>query len=284
MLTPAMLHLSALYVYPVKSCRGVALSEAVLDRRGIVHDREMLIVDAGNRQMTQRATPQIARLETALTDDALVLRAPGAGGELHVPWHAPGRPAREVLIWRDAVIADDTGDAAAEWLSDALGETCRLVTTGARSRRVRPVERLPDGVHPGVLARPVEVAFPDGFPLLVVSEESLADLNRRLDLPEPLPMDRFRPNLVLSGCAAPYEEDRWKAFRVGPVRLFGGGPCGRCIVTTTDQRTLARTPEPLRTLAGYRRTPEGEVVFGQNAIHAAPGGRLRVGDAVVPEA
>ncbi len=276
--------LTAIHCYPVKSCRGVALSEATLDRRGIVHDREMLIVDGNNRQMTQRATPKLALIETALTDDALVLHAPGAGGELRIPWRAPGRPAREVVIWSDTVIADDTGDAAAGWLSDVLGETCRLVTTGQYSRRVRPVDRMPADLHPEVLARPVEIGFPDGYPLLVVSEASLDDLNRRLDLPEPLPMDRFRPNLVLAGCVAPYEEDRWKAFQVGEVRIFGGGPCGRCIITTTDQQTLARTPEPLRTLAGYRRTPDGEVVFGQNAVHAEPGGRLRVGDAVVPEA
>ncbi len=276
--------LSALYCYPVKSCRGVALSEAALDRRGIVHDREMLIVDAGNRFMTQRTTPKMALIETILSDDALLLRAPGAGGELRVPWHAPDRPAREVVVWKDAVVADDTGDAPAEWVSDVLGQTCRLVTTGQRSRRVRPVDRLPADVHPEALARPVEIGFPDGYPLLVVSEESLDDLNRRLRLPEPLRVDRFRPNLVLAGCATPYAEDTWKAFRVGAVRLFGGGPCGRCVVITTDQQTLARTPEPLRTLAGYRRTPDGDVVFGQNAIHAAPGGRLRVGDTVVPEA
>ncbi len=278
-----MPRLTGLYCYPVKSCGGVALSEALLDRRGIVHDREMLIVDAADRQMTQRATPKMALIETALTDDALLLRAPGANAELRVPWRAPDRPTREVVIWRDAVIADDTGDGPAAWLSEVLGETCRLFTTGVRSHRVRPPERLPADAHDDVLAQPVEIAFPDGFPLLVVSEESLADLNRRLDLPEALAMDRFRPNLVLSGCHAPYEEDTWKAFHVGAVRLFGGGPCGRCIITTTDQQTLARTPEPLRTLARYRRTPEGDVVFGQNAIHAEPGGRLRVGDAVVPE-
>ncbi len=277
-----MPRLSAIYCYPVKSCRGIALSEAALDQRGIVHDREMLIVDAHDRQRTQRATPKIALIETALTDDALVLRAPGAGGELRVPWTAPSRPAREVVIWRDTVIADDTGDEAAAWLSDALGETCRLVTTGTRSRRVRPFDRLPADVHPEARTRPVEIAFPDGYPLLVVSEESLDDLNRRLGLPEPLRMDRFRPNLVVAGCEGPYAEDTWKEFRVGGTRLFGGEPCGRCIMTTTNQQTLARTAEPLRTLAGYRRTPEGEVTFGQNAILAEPGGRLQVGDPVMP--
>ena len=274
--------LTAIYCYPVKSCRGVALSEASLDRRGIVHDREMLIVDGNNRQRTQREMPAIALIDTALTDDALVLRAPGAGGELRMPWRAPGRLVREVSIWHDTVAADDVGDAAAEWLSDVLGQTCRLVTTGARSRRVRPPERLPANVHPEVLSRSVEIAFPDGYPLLVISEESLDDLNRRLDLPEALGMDRFRPNLVVSGCAEPYTEDTWQEFRVGEARFFGGEPCGRCIMTTTDQQTLARSPEPLRTLAGYRRTPAGEVTFGQNAIPAEDSGCLRVGDPVVP--
>ena len=281
-----MPHLSALFCYPVKSCRGVALSEALLDRRGIIHDREMMIVDADNRQMTQRATPILARIATALTDQALLLRAPGAG-ELRVPWRVPAgeppRAPREVEVWRDTVVADDIGDEAARWLAGVVGQPCRLVTTGTRSQRIRPPEHLAADLHPDVLARPVEIAFPDGFPLLVVSEESLDDLNRRLDLPEALGMDRFRPNLVVTGCAAPYAEDTWKAFRIGEVRLLAGGPCGRCVITTTDQQTLARSREPLRTLATYRRTADGEVVFGQNAILAAPGGRLQVGDGVTPE-
>ena len=209
---------------------------------------------------------------------------PARGGELRVPWHSPHRPTREVVVWSDAVIADDTGDVAAGWLSDVLGATCRLVTTGVRSRRVRPAERLSAGVHPDVLARPVEVAFPRRLS----AADDLRGIPRRPQPPPrsaravadgPLPT---QPCFV-PACHAPYEEDTWKAFRVGEARLFGGGPCGRCIVTTTDQQTLARTPEPLRTLAGYRRTPEGEVVFGQNVVHARPGGRLRVGDAVVPE-
>ncbi len=281
-----MPRLSALFCYPVKSCRGVALTETALDRRGVVHDREMMIVDAHDRQMTQRATPILARIATVLTGDALVLSAPGAG-ELRVPWRVAGgdppRAMREVTVWRDTVVADDTGDEAAGWLSEVIDQSCRLVTTGERSRRVRPPERLAAGLHPAAFARPVELAFPDGFPLLVVSEESLDDLNRRLDLPEALGMDRFRPNLVVSGCDAPYAEDTWSAFQVGSVRLLAGGPCGRCVITTTDQETLERHPEPLRTLAGYRRTAEGEVAFGQNAILAAPGGRLSVGDEVTPE-
>ena len=277
-----MPYLSAIFVYPVKSCRGVSLPEATLDERGLLHDRQFLIVDAQDRFLTQRSTPALARILTALTDDAVHLQH-AATGTIRVPWHLPDAPTRNVTIWRDTVLAYDAGDEAAHWLSDTLHQPCRLVTTGERSRREVPAARLPED-HRRNVVTPVPVAFPDAFPLLVLSEESLADLNRRLDEPEPLPVDRFRPNLVLSGCAEPYAEDTWTAYRVGEARFFSAGPCGRCQVTTTDQQTLQRGKEPLSTLAGYRRTTEGEVVFGQNVIHASPGIRLRVGDTVSLEA
>ncbi len=231
--------------------------------------------------MTQRATPAMARVATAITGDALLLGADGTA-ELRVPWNDPARVRRQVTVWRDTVLADDAGDEAATWLSDVLGQPCRLVAIGDDSRRDVPVARIP-AYHRATLDQPVPVAFADAFPLLVVSEESVADLNRRVGGEPFLHMDRFRPNLVLAGCDAPYAEDTWKTYRVGEVRLFSAGPCGRCAITTTDQQTLARGPEPLRTLAGYRRTADGDVVFGQNVIHAQPGARLRVGDKVVPE-
>ena len=273
-----MPHLSAIYIYPVKSCRGVALDEAILDERGLLHDRQFLIVDAQDRFLTQRSTPTLARIRTALTDDALQLQH-AATGTLRVPWRLPDAPTRAVTIWRDTVLASDAGDSAAAWLSDTLGQPCRLVTAGAQSCREVPAVRLPE-THRLIFSTPVPVAFPDAFPLLVLSEESLADLNRRLDEPEPLFVDRFRPNLVLSGCAEPYAEDTWPTFGIGAARFFSAGPCGRCVVITTDQQTLERGREPLRTLVTYRRTADGAVVFGQNVIHASPGTRLRVGDAV----
>ena len=195
----------------------------------------------------------------------------------------PGRLKRQVTVWRDTVLADDAGDDAAAWLSEVLGQSCRLVAMGDQSRREVPPARIPEH-HRAALAASVPVAFCDAFPLLVVSEESVADLNRRVGGNPTLRMDRFRPNLVLSGCGVPYAEDTWKTYHVGEVRLFSAGPCGRCAIITTDQQSLARGPEPLRTLAQYRRTPEGDVVFGQNVIHRQPGARLRVGDKVTPEA
>ncbi len=277
-----MPRLSALYCYPVKSCRGIALTDAMLDRRGILHDRAFMVVDAENRHMTQRATPAMAHITTATAADALLLGADGAA-QIRIPWIAPDRPRRQVTVWRDTVLADDAGDEAAAWLSDMLGQPCRLVAMGHDSRRDVPVARIPEH-HRATLTQPVPVAFSDAFPLLVVSEESVADLNQRVGGDPFLRMDRFRPNLVVTGCDAPYAEDAWKTYRVGDARFFSAGPCGRCAITTTDQQTLARGHEPLRTLAAYRRTAEGDVVFGQNVIHTSPGAWLRVGDNVVVEA
>ena len=278
-----MAKLSALYCYPVKSCCGVALQEAVLDARGIVHDRECLIVDAQDRFLTQRAVPALALIETALTPAALILRSPGLG-ECAVPWEtappANEPPRRQVTVWQDSLLADDMGGEAARWLGEALRQPCRLVRMGAASRREMPARRLPPA-FPASARRPErEVAFPDAYPLLVLSEESLSELNARLDGP-PVPVDRFRPNLVLTGCRHPHEEDDWKVYEVGKATLWSVKPCERCTVTTLDQRTLAQGKEPLRTLAGYRRSADGSgVVFGQNVIHERPGDRLRVGDAV----
>ena len=276
-----MTRLSGLYCYPVKSCRGVALEEATLDRRGIVHDREFMIVDDADRFLTQRVTPALGRVKTALGKDALRLRADGAG-EIRVPWRAANRARRQVVVWRDTVTADDAGDEAAAWLSRVIGQPCRLVAIGEDSQRDVPAARIPE-TYRAASGGPVPVAFCDAFPLLVISQESLNDLNRRVGGEPVLSMERFRPNLVVAGGGVPYAEDEWRTYRVGAVRMFSAGACQRCPVPTIDPETLARGPEPLRTLAGYRRVAVGGVIFGQNVIHAQPGARLRIGDEVVLE-
>ena len=274
--------LSALYCYPVKSCRGVALTEATLDARGILHDREFLIVDADDRFITQRAVPVLALIGTAITAEALVLRNP-AGAEFSLPWQPAaggGAPARRtVTVWSSTLLADDMGDEVAAWLGDTVGQRCRLVRIGAESRREVPAMRVPAGFPAADESGPA-LSFPDGYPLLVVSEESLLHLNQQLP-GDPLPMDRFRPNLVVSGCAYPHEEDDWRTYRIGDARLWSANPCERCVVTTTDQQTLRRDREPLHTLSRYRRAPDGgSVIFGQNVVHGSPGATLRVGEPV----
>lgn len=267
------MHVSGLFIYPVKSCRGLAVTEAEADQFGLVGDRRFMVVNADDGLfLTQRAHPRMALVETALKGGALILSARGHG-EITVPFTASSGP-RQVTVWKSTVTAEDCGDAPAQWLSAFLGGTLRLVRMGPAFRRpmTKSAARAGD-----------VVSFADAEPFLVVSEASLADLNDRLIAKgEPaLPMNRFRPNLVIAGCT-PYAEDHWHRLRVGHMIFRNGGLCARCPITTTDQETAARGKEPLRTLAAYRRdaTDPTDVNFGTNLIHETKQGRVRVGDAV----
>jgi len=255
----------ALFVYPVKSCRGIALERAVLERRGVRHDRRWMIVDAEGVFVTQRTEPRLACIEVAV-DDALVLRAPHAP-PLRVPFEPPpGAARRRVRVWRDQADALDCGPEASAWLSAWLGAPASLVFMPDDVER--PVD--PKRARPGDI-----VGFADAYPLLLASTSSLDELNARLDTP--VPMDRFRPNVVVDGCA-PWAEDGWRRVRIGDVPVRVLKPCDRCVVTSTDQRTGERGVEPLRTLASFRKHGN-EVLFAQNAVHDAPG-TIAVGDAV----
>ena len=263
------MHISSLHHYPVKSMRGIALSEAAFDARGIVHDREFLVVDADDVFVTQRGHARMALFAAATDGVALTLRGPGRA-PLSLPVVHDG-PVRPVQIWRDTVMAVDQGDAAAAWLSAGLEMPVRLV-------------RMADGfartLDPVYAKRPTDqTGFADGYPALVVSEASLDALNARLIArgSEPLPMNRFRPNIVVGG-VEPFAEDGWKRIRIGGMTFDLVKPCARCEVTTTDQDTAEKGLEPLATLATFRKV-NGKVMFGMNAIHAGPG-IVRVGDNV----
>jgi uncharacterized protein len=246
--------IASLFVYPVKSCRGIALSTARLTERGIAHDREWMIVDEGGRFITQREVPRLALIVPALSGTALELAAPGLP-TLSVSLDTQGS-RRDVTIWRDTVRGIDQGDAAAAALSAWIGRPVRLARFDPLVRRFcNPDFAGPGGAHH---------AFADGYPVLVVSEASLEDLNSRLAAP--LPIDRFRPNLLLSGIEA-YEEDHIDELTIGSVTLKMVKPCTRCQITTTDQSTAQVGIEPLPTLAGYRYNAALDgVAFGMNAI------------------
>lgn len=268
------MHLSGLFVYPVKSLRGCAVTSAVVDELGLRDDRRFLVVDEHGRFLTQRALPRMALIATALDADTLTLSTASAVS-ITVPRASPGDPLRPVTIWKHQdVLAEDCGDAPANWLAGILDVPCRLMRVGGDFHR--PV--LKPQARPGD-----RIAATDAEPFLVVGEASLADLNDRLieQGSEALPMNRFRPNLVIAG-AAPFAEDTWARLRVGEIIFRSGGPCARCIITTTDQLTGERGKEPLRTLALYRRDPGNpkDVNFGQNLIHETKSGILRVGDHV----
>lgn len=270
------MHLSGLYLYPVKSLRGFAVNAADVDALGLVGDRRFLVVDESNRFLTQRAHGKMAQIVAALEAQHLTLSAEGAGS-VRVPRASdPGAELRSVSIWKHTgLLAEDCGDAPAQWLGDFLGANVRLVRIGEKF--FRPILKPAAGPREGV-------TFADAVPFLVASEASLRDLNDRIVAhgEDPLPMNRFRPNLVITGCE-PFAEDTWPRFRIGEIAFRAAGNSARCIMTTTDQCTGERMgKEPLRTLATYRRNASDptDVDFGQNLIHETKTGTLRVGDPI----
>jgi uncharacterized protein YcbX len=262
-----MVQVTGLNIYPVKSCRGIALEQARLTETGFEHDREWLVTTPEGRFLTQRERPQLAQIETALTHDQLVLRKPN-GTDLTLPLNMTGREL-EVTIWRDKAAAFDAGDEAAAWLTEHMGKPARLVRFDRRHKRVANAQWT-DGVE-------ALNQFSDGFPWLLISQGSLDELNRRMETP--LPMNRFRPNIVVDGLP-PFGEDSVDEFVAGDVRLKVVKPCDRCVVTTTDQITGERHgDEPLKALKEFRfdRNLRG-VLFGQNMILTGGlGNELKVG-------
>lgn len=257
--------LSALYVYPVKGAGGIAPAAWEVDSFGLVHDRRWMVVNAEGTAVTQRTHPRLALLRPTLTGDALRLGPPGEPA-LELPLAPEGPPTRTVTVWGDTCEAVWTGDRVARWLSQWLGSECGLVYMPETTRRPADPAFAPAGTR---------VSFADGFPFLLLAEESLAALNARLAAP--LPMNRFRPNLVLRGGPA-FLEDTLDRFSIGPMQFRAVKSCARCVVTTTSQETAERGAEPLRTLATFRKL-DGEVHFGQNLVHTGPG-RLGIGDSV----
>jgi uncharacterized protein YcbX len=275
------MHLSGIFVYPVKSLRGCAVTTAEVDPLGLVGDRRFMVVTEDGRFLSQRTLPRMALISTALSADQLTLSASGVGAITVPRVSDPEAPNRLVSVWKsDGLQADDCGADAAHWLSSFLGVQCRLVRAGTAFHR--PVRKVTSS--PPLDPAPI-VGFADAFPFLIVSEASLADLNDRLAAKgeSPLPMDRFRPNLVVAGCPA-YAEGTWPRFQLGNVVFRGAGPCARCAITTTDQLTAERGSEPLRTLATYRRAAAdpSDVNFGQNLIAESRTGELRIGDRLQP--
>jgi len=255
-----------LHIYPIKSCRGYAVERALVTPRGLADDRLLMITDSDGHFLTQREYPKMALVEPTLSEDLVTLRAPGMT-PLDLPRRRSGL-AQSVVVWRDQCQAVDQGETVATWLSDYLGTGARLVHLHDDfARAVDPAyrRRVDD-----------QTSFADAFPFLIISEESLVDLNQRLATP--LPMDRFRPSLVVRGGGA-FAEDQWQQIKIGEIIFDRVKPCARCKITTIDQATAAVGQEPLTTFATFRRTEEGKVNFGQNLISAGRG-LIAVGDAV----
>jgi uncharacterized protein YcbX len=263
--------LSALNIYPVKGLKGIALTESRCTDRGLQHDRRWMLVDEHGVFLTQRDHPHMATVWTDFAGEELVLSAPDAG-EVAVPVDPAMAPPLRVRVWSSDCTALAVSTAADAWLSDYLGLRCRLVYMPDESKRTS---------NPRYAGYERFVSFADGYAYLAIGEASLADLNTRLAAKNhaALPMNRFRPNLVVCGGDA-YAEDGWSEIRVGQAVLRAVKPCGRCQVTTTDQATgEVRGPEPLATLSEYRGSSEFGTMFGMNLVTVRTG-TIRVGDEV----
>lgn len=246
--------ITGLFVYPVKSARGIARARVLLTPTGLEWDRQWMIVNAGGVFLTQRSHPQLARIVPEVTPDALVLNAPGLPA-LSVPLDAGGARTA-VRVWDDACVGIDQGSEAREWLSSAVGEDVRLM-------RVAPgMGRVANPKFAG--AAPAPIGFPDGYPLLVCNQASLENLNERL--PERVPMERFRPNIVLRGFPA-WAEDSIDTLSFGPVTLRLVKPCTRCTIPSIDQQSGEPSTDPAPALKQFRfsKALRG-VMFGENAV------------------
>jgi uncharacterized protein YcbX len=258
------MQLSGITIYPVKSCAGIDLDLVTLDRFGPVGDRRWLVVDERGRFISQRDQARMALIRVEQMQGGIRLSLGDSSSQVGIP----GADATElrVSVWEDSVRALLADSSAGEWLSRQLGRPCRLVYMPDTC------QRLVDGLY----ARDGEtVSFADGFPLLLISEASLVDLNSRLD--NPVPMNRFRPNLVVSGCER-FAEDGWRRIRIGDVKFNVAKPCSRCVIPTIDQATGQRDGQINRVLASFRRV-NGQVMFGQNLLYQRAG-RLSLGDSV----
>lgn len=263
-----MIKVSALYYYPIKSCAGWRVDSADLTPTGLRNDRQLVVTTPDGMFLTQRKFPRMALIRPTLSGNRLMLKAPGMTFEtINVTRQGDTKP---VTVWRDTVQAVDQGERAASWFSKYLGTDVRLMALSeTHQRRVDPnFSRSFDDV----------VSLADAYAALLISQASLDQLNEKLD--EPVGMERFRPNIVVTG-SAPHAEDTWREFRIGGIKMTGAKPCARCSVVTVDQQTGVMGKEPNKTLATYRKFPRG-IMFGMNLIHHNLG-TISIGDELVIE-
>jgi len=268
------IQISGLFTYPIKGAAGLSHKTIELDERGPVWDRRWMVVDLEGLFVTQREVSRLALIQPSFDGDHLKISAAGAG-EICIPLQRERAGVQPVTVWHSVCDAWDEGDEAAEWFSSYLNADVRL------TRIADDFQRVIDNEYSRRSARPVtHTGFADGFPLLIASEESLEALNQRMIErgAAPVPMNRFRPNVVVKGCD-PFAEDTWRTIEIDGLTLDVVKPCARCVVTTVDQVTgIPNKAEPLATLNTFRKEERG-VMFAQNVIHRTTG-RLSVGDAI----
>ncbi|MEX2603837.1 MAG: MOSC N-terminal beta barrel domain-containing protein [Gracilimonas sp.] len=248
------MHLKDIFIYPIKSLGGIRVDESIAGERGLQYDRRWMLVNNQGKFLSQRTHPNMALLQVELKKSGLrVFHKQNRDNEILIPFEPQNSNMMPVQIWDDEVEGQIVDSGLSRWFSSQLGIECNLVFMPSKVRRK---------VDPKYAVNAETVSFADGMPYLLIGQASLDDLNSRLE--NPVPMNRFRPNLVFAG-GRPYEEDEWEELLVGEAQFRIVKPCARCIITTTDQESSNRGKEPLKTLATYRKV-KNKVLFGQNMI------------------
>ena len=261
------MYLREINIYPIKSLGGISLQKAEVQQTGLQHDRRWMLVDEKGQFLSQRTLACMAMLQVSLMQDGLLISPKKNSLQpLFIPFNASTRKELAVSIWDDVCTAVEVSAEANEWFTHALGVKAQL------AYMPESTQRFADNNY----AKNNEiVSFADGYPLLMVGQSSLDDLNERL--PSPILMKRFRPNLVFCG-GTPFCEDSFKEFRVGEVTFNAVKPCARCVMTTINQEDGTKGQEPLRTLATYR-TKGNKILFGQNLLQNNRG-TIQIGDKI----
>jgi uncharacterized protein len=262
------LRLSEIWIYPVKSLGGIPLKSAEILEKGFAYDRRWMLIDEQRNCMTQRVYPQMAllRLSMEYSGNDVVFNVAYNGDSIKIFFKQAIGSIINATIWDDQVEVVEVSSEHSEWFSAQLGIRCTLVFFPEENARPVDVRYQMNKEH---------VSLADAYPFMILGDATLADLNARLE--QPVPMNRFRPNLVFTG-GEPFEEDTWENFRIGSKRFKGVKLCARCVLTTVDQETGQKSKEPLATLAKYRNR-DGKVLFGQNVI-AIDHGKIYEGDEI----
>lgn len=246
--------LSQIFIYPIKSLGGISLSASNVEERGLEHDRRWMLIDENDSFLTQRQYPQMALLNVNIEGEFLTVSLQNNESEkISLPLFSSSKKTLKVKIWDDTCTAELISREADNWFSEILKIKCRIVHMPDSTKRLVDRQYSPEEKS---------VSFADGYPFLIIGQASLDNLNEKL--PQPLPVNRFRPNLVFTG-GEPFEEDKWEKIKIGEVVFSALKPCARCVITTIDQETAERGIEPLATLASYRKK-ENKVLFGMNLI------------------
>jgi uncharacterized protein len=262
-----MIQVSRLFIYPIKSLGGISLQTVKLEPRGFALDRRWMLVDENGNFLSQRTKPSMALLQPSITDAGIeVIHQQYPSQKIVIPFLPTVKKTLRVTVWDDNCEALEMDDNINTWFSEQLQQTCKLVYMHDNSMRQVDMRYAPQNAI---------TSFSDGYPVLLLSEESMLDLNSRLEVE--LPINRFRPNLVIKGCL-PYEEDTMAKIKIGDLELLGVKLCSRCVMTTINQQTAEQQKEPLKTLAGYRNK-NNKIYFGQNVLYQQVG-NISVGDEV----